>query len=160
MIQMSISHIMDTYKSFQLLNEDKSVIGNGHTFGEKVFVYIGERGREHVLDSLSDVLGLPGVHIFQWLPDWADDFDGTEPYSYIPKALDDKLTKTERLIYSLLRRRLGEGIHKDILIRYALKTEPDEKINNNLRTYITKLRKKLPEGAKIACQRGIYTLKL
>lgn len=149
--------VLETYRVFQLLAEDKSVFGSGYTFGSKVFVTIGAHGREYPLETLSDVLQLPGVGSFQWLPEWADGFDGTEPYSNIPRALAETLTRTERLIYMLLRGHIDNGIHKDHLIKFALGKVADEKQRKYLIFHISNLRKKLIDEG-IRCKRGHYQL--
>lgn len=145
------------FRSFQLLSEDKSHFGSGYTLGSKVYVTIGAHGKERELDSLEDVITLPGVSIFQWLPYWADGFENTEPYSEIPEALAKRLTKRERTVYAILRRNREEYIHKDLLIKFGLGRMPTDKMRKKLVYHICNLRKKLTDEG-IECKRGNYKL--
>ncbi len=151
--------VLETYRGFQLLDEDQSIFGSGYTFGEKVFYTIGAHGKENSIDKtqLIELLEIPGVSIFQWLPDWADGFNGTQPYSNIPKELAQTLTKTERLIYVILTRNKESGAHKDLIITFALGRKPTDSTRRKLVYHMCNLRKKLKtEG--IRCKRGHYQI--
>ncbi len=152
-----MNKLVEESRSFQLLTEKKAFFGNGHTFGDSVLVYIGKQGKARTFNTLSEVLQLPGVNIFQWLPDWADGFDDTKPYSNIPSDLAEKLTKTERMIYKVLQKNREEGLHKDLVIAAALGKMPDKKMRKYLVYHVCNLRKKLTDE-EITCKRGIYRL--